>query len=82
MRVVIPYLLLALVSATPALLGLDAGRAHGYYTLALINVALYMTAAVAILGLHIYEHPRALRLKVLRGSGERSPPPPPPGRSS
>jgi cellulose synthase (UDP-forming) len=68
MRVVTPYLLLALVSATPALLGLNAGRAHGYYILALINVGLYMTAAVAILGLHVYEHPRALRVKVVRGS--------------
>jgi cellulose synthase (UDP-forming) len=68
MRVVIPYLLLALISATPALLGLNAGQAHGYYTLALINVGLYMTAAVAILGLHVYEHPRALRVKVIRGS--------------
>jgi cellulose synthase (UDP-forming) len=68
MRIVAPYLLLALASATPALLGLNAGRAHGYYTLALINVALYMTAAVAILALHIYEHPRALRLSVLRSS--------------
>jgi len=68
MRVVTPYLLLALASATPALLGINAGRAHGYYTLALINVALYMTASVAILGLHVYEHPRALRLRVLRSS--------------
>lgn len=68
MRVVTPYLLLALASATPALLGIDAGRAHGYYTLALINVALYMTAAAAILALHVYEHPRALRLRVLRSS--------------
>jgi cellulose synthase (UDP-forming) len=68
MRVVIPYLLLALVSATPALLGLNAGRAQGYYTLALVNVGLYMIAAVAILGLHVYEHPRALRVEVLRGS--------------
>jgi hypothetical protein len=68
MRVVIPYLLLALASATPALLGINAGKAHGYYTLALINVALYMTAAIAILVLHVYEHPRTLRFEVLRGS--------------
>jgi cellulose synthase (UDP-forming) len=68
MRVVIPYLVIALVSAIPALLGLNAGRARGYYTLALINVGLYMIAAVAILGLHVYEHPKALRVKVLRGS--------------
>jgi len=67
-RVVCPYLLLALASATPALLGLNAGQAHGYYTLALINVGLYMTAAVAILALHIFEHPRQLRAGVIRRS--------------
>lgn len=67
MRAVSPYLLLALASATPALLGLDAGPARGYYTLAMINVALYMTAAVAILALHVYEHPRQLRADVMRG---------------
>jgi len=67
-RVVLPYLLLALASATPSLLGLNAGPAHGYYTLALINTALYMTAAVAILGLHIHEHPRRIRRAVLRRS--------------
>ncbi len=68
MRVVVPYLLLALASALPALLGMNAGRAHGYYTLALINVALYMIAAISILALHIHEHPMELRLRVLRSS--------------
>ena len=67
MRAVSPDLLLALASATPALLGLDAGPARGYYTLAMISVALYMTAAVAILALHVYEHPRQLRADVMRG---------------
>ena len=67
MRAVSPYLLLALASATPALLGLDAGPARGYYTLAMINVALYMTAAVAILALHVYEHPRRAAADVMRG---------------
>ena len=68
MRVVAPYLVLALASATPALLGLDAGQARGYYTLALINLCLYMTAAIAIIALHIHEHPRGLRASVLRSS--------------
>jgi cellulose synthase/poly-beta-1,6-N-acetylglucosamine synthase-like glycosyltransferase len=68
LRVVAPYLLLALASATPALLGLNAGPANGYYTLALINIALYMTAAVSILALHIHEHPRDLRGAVLRSA--------------
>src|SRR6201996_3263019 len=66
MRVVAPYLALAAISALPALLGLDAGAAHGYYTLATINIALYVTASAAIIGLHIYEHPRRLRLGALR----------------
>ncbi len=68
MRVVAPYLLLALISAAPALLGIDAGAAHGYYTLAMINVVLYTGGAVTILALHIYEHPRSLRIGALRSS--------------
>jgi cellulose synthase (UDP-forming) len=66
MRVVSPYLGLAAISALPSLLGLDAGAAHGYYTLATVNVALYTTAAAAIIGLHVYEHPRRLRWGALR----------------
>ncbi|HEY2317449.1 MAG TPA: glycosyltransferase family 2 protein [Solirubrobacteraceae bacterium] len=66
MRVVSPYLALAAVSALPSLLGLDAGPAGGYYLLADINIALYTAAAAAIIGLHIYEHPRALRRGALR----------------
>jgi len=67
-RVVLPYLLLALASATPSLLGLNAGAAHGYYTLALINTGLYMTGAIAIIALHIHDHPRRMRATVLRRS--------------
>ncbi len=66
MRVVTPYLVLAGVSALPSLLGFDAGAARGYYTLAAINVALYTTAAAAIIALHVYEHPSRLRLGALR----------------
>lgn len=68
MRMVLPYLMLAVVSAMPTVLRLDAGPAHGYYTLALINVGLYATAVVSIIGLHIHDHSRGLRLAVLRGS--------------
>jgi cellulose synthase (UDP-forming) len=68
MRVVIPYLLLALASAAPMILQVDAGEAHGYLTLAWINVALYLTASMAILTLHVREHPRDLRRTVLRAS--------------
>jgi cellulose synthase (UDP-forming) len=68
MRVITPYLALAAISALPSLLGLHAGAAHGYYTLATINVALYTVAAAAIIGLHVYEHPRALRVGALRSS--------------
>jgi cellulose synthase (UDP-forming) len=66
LRAVSPYLVLAGISALPALLGLNAGAAHGYYTLATINVALYLGAAAAIIGLHVSEHPRRLRLPALR----------------
>ena len=69
MRVVLPYLLLALASAAPSLLHLDAGAAHGYYSLTLINVALYTTAAIAIVALHVHDHPRALRRGVRRALG-------------
>ncbi|HWF33741.1 MAG TPA: glycosyltransferase [Solirubrobacteraceae bacterium] len=67
-RVVLPYLLLALVSAAPSLLHLNAGAARGYYTLALINLVLYLTAALAVVALHIHDHPRAIRLAALRSS--------------
>ncbi len=66
MRVVAPYLLLALTSGAPMILGVDAGEARGYLTLAWINVALYLTASAAILVLHIREHPPELRPLVLR----------------
>jgi cellulose synthase (UDP-forming) len=67
-RVVIPYLLIAAISAMPAILRLNAGRAHGYYTLALINVGVYLTAALAVVALHIHDHPPIMRATVLRNS--------------
>jgi cellulose synthase/poly-beta-1,6-N-acetylglucosamine synthase-like glycosyltransferase len=66
LRWLVPTLALALASASPFLIGLDGGPANGYRILALINVILYLTAAGAIIGLHIIEHPRQLRLKALR----------------
>jgi cellulose synthase (UDP-forming) len=65
-KVVAPYLALAIVSALPILLRLDAGPANGYRTLALINAALYLVASVAIVGLHVREHAAGTRLAVLR----------------
>jgi hypothetical protein len=65
-KVVAPYLGLALVSAAPTLLDLDAGAARGYKTLALINAALYLLAAIAIVTLHVREHPSGTRAAVLR----------------
>ncbi|MGH2874592.1 MAG: glycosyltransferase family 2 protein [Solirubrobacteraceae bacterium] len=67
-RVVLPYLVIAGVSALPALSGLHAGAAHGYYLLATINAVLYAITAVAVVALHVREHPRGLRLRALRGS--------------
>lgn len=66
MRVVAPSLLIALASAAPVLAGLDPGAAAGYRTLALLNAGLYLCVASAILVLHVREHPRALRVEVLR----------------
>jgi cellulose synthase (UDP-forming) len=60
-KVVAPYLLLAIVSALPTLLDLDAGAASGYRTLALINAGLYLLASVAIVALHVREHAPGIR---------------------
>jgi len=65
-RVVAPYLLLAVISAAPTLLDLDPGAASGYRTLTLLNAGLYLTAAVAIVALHVREHPSGIRGAVLR----------------
>lgn len=64
-RVVLPYVLLALICAAPAILNLDAGRAHGYYVLTLINATLYLLTAIAVVVAHVREHPRALRRAAL-----------------
>ncbi|MCW3038106.1 MAG: glycosyl transferase 2 family protein, partial [Solirubrobacterales bacterium] len=68
MRILAPYLLLATISASPFLLQLDGGEAAGYRKLALLNVVLYLLAALAIVALHVHEHPRPLRAQVLRQS--------------
>src|SRR3954469_18371690 len=60
-NVVTPYLVLSLLSALPTILNLDAGRAGGYRTLALINAGLYLAASIAIVVLHVHEHPRPVR---------------------
>lgn len=65
-KVVAPYLLIALVSAAPTLLDFDAGAASGYRTLALLNAGLYLLAAVAIVTLHVREHPSGTRRSALR----------------
>ncbi len=65
-RVVAPYLFVAVVSALPTLLDVDAGAADGYRRLALLNAGLYLVAAVAIVVLHVREHPSGTRRVVLR----------------
>jgi cellulose synthase (UDP-forming) len=65
-RVVLPYLFFAFISATPTLFDLDAGAASGYRTLTLINAGLYLLAAVAIVALHVREHPSGTRHAALR----------------
>ncbi len=66
LKVVAPYLGLAVVSAIPSLLDLDAGPASGYVTLTLINTGLYLLAAVLIVALHVREHPWGIRGRALR----------------
>lgn len=65
-KVIAPYLFLATVSAAPTLVNFDAGAASGYRTLALINAGLYLFAAVAIVAMHVREHPSETRRAVLR----------------
>ncbi|HVF78097.1 MAG TPA: glycosyltransferase [Solirubrobacteraceae bacterium] len=65
-RVVAPYLFIAVVSALPTLLSVDAGAAGGYLKLALLNAGLYLFAAAAIVVLHVHEHPSGTRRVVLR----------------
>jgi cellulose synthase (UDP-forming) len=65
-KVVAPYLLLAVISAAPTVFDVDAGAANGYKTLTLINTALYLLAAIAIVALHVREHPSTTRPAMLR----------------
>jgi len=65
-KVVAPYLFIAVVSALPTLLNVDAGDASGYRRLALLNAGLYLAAAAAIVVLHVREHPSHTRRAVLR----------------
>ena len=70
-NVVTPYLVLALISALPTILGVDPGRASGYRTLSLINAGLYLAAATAIVILHVREHPPAVRRSVISAIAPR-----------
>jgi cellulose synthase (UDP-forming) len=73
--VLLPYLLLAAISLLPALLIRDAGEARGYYFWSLMNGAIYLLVAVAIVILHVRENRPirisrpALRLAGLQGLG-------------
>jgi cellulose synthase (UDP-forming) len=65
-RVIAPYLAVAVVSVLPTLLNVDAGAASGYRMLALLNAGLYLVVAVAIVVLHVHEHPSGTRRVVLK----------------
>jgi cellulose synthase (UDP-forming) len=62
-RVLAPYLILATISLAPALLIKDAGAASGYYFWSLVNGAIYLGVAVAIVALHARENPRHVPLR-------------------
>ena len=72
-RVLIPYLLLSAGSILPALLVKDAGAARGYYFWALLNGAVYMLVAVAVVALHVVENRSHTDRSMLRFAGARLP---------
>jgi cellulose synthase (UDP-forming) len=73
LRVLVPYLLLAAVSILPTLLVKDAGAARAYYFWALIDGALYLFVAIAVVALHIRENRRHTDRSMLRFAGAKLP---------
>ena len=73
LRVLMPYLLLAAVSILPALLLKDAGAARAYYFWALIDGALYLFVATAVVALHTRENRKHTNRSMLRFAGAKLP---------
>ena len=72
-RVLMPYLLLSAASILPALLVKDAGAARGYYFWALLNGAIYLLVAVALVVLHIAENRSHTDRSMLRFASAKLP---------
>lgn len=65
LKVIMPYIILAIASIAPAAINWNPGRARGYFLLALINAILYSGSALLIVFFHIWEHGSKLRLRSL-----------------
>ena len=61
-KVLLPYLVIAAIEAGTALLVPDAGRATGYYYLAITCAIAYTVATLTVIGLHVYENREWVRL--------------------
>jgi hypothetical protein len=72
-RVLMPYLLLSAASILPALLVKDDGAARGYYFWALLNGAIYLLVAVALVVLHIAENRSHTERSMLRFASAKLP---------
>ncbi len=72
-RVILPYLFLSAVSIIPVLLIARPGRALGYEFWALVNGAIYLFVAIAVIALHIGENWRhSSHRSLLRFAGART----------
>jgi len=63
---VLPYLVLALVSAATAISVGDPGTAWGYYYFCVVNALLYFTIAATVVVLHVRENPVPSPLQLVR----------------
>lgn len=60
-RVLMPYLLMAIASAVVVVVAHQVSHTHGYYFLALLNGGVYAIAAIAVTLVHMRENRRYLR---------------------
>lgn len=56
LKIILPYLFLALLTSITVILAHNVKEAQGYYFLCLLNSAMYLILTIAIVNLHIREH--------------------------
>lgn len=66
---IVPYLIIAAVSAGVALAVREPGPAAGYYFFSLLNATIYLALSAAIVGLHVRENRPRLTVPVIRFVG-------------